>query len=123
MNDIINTKKLTDSNNINNNFNNSNICNICKRNKVEIDVRFINKTNKEFKQFIAKHNKKEELYDFIKMCSCGYSVHKVCLLVNIIFNFDLKCPTCQTIYNIKIDFLEFFYLLQIVNYSYYLILR
>ena len=86
------------------------ICSICH--KKELNLR------KNFTRFntIFKDNfKNNDLSDLIKKCNCNQIkrinsshnneiyAHKYCILIKIIFNFEIKCEKCNTLYNIKID--------------------
>ena len=87
------------------------ICSIC--NKKILDTKNINsKMMKIFKDIF----KDVELDEIIKKCYCDsnkcnvetegneYNIfaHKYCILLKIIFNFEIKCENCNSIYNIKI---------------------
>ena len=87
------------------------ICSICNKNI--LDTKNINsKMMKIFKDIF----KDVELDEIIKKCNCDnkkfnienegneYNIytHKYCILLKIIFNFEIKCETCNSIYNIKI---------------------
>ena len=91
---------------------NSKICSIC--NKKILDTKNINsKMMKIFKDIF----KDVELDEIIKKCYCDsnkcnvetegneYNIfaHKYCILLKIIFNFEIKCEKCNTLYNIKIN--------------------
>lgn len=86
------------------------ICSICH--KKELNLR------KNFARFntIFKDNlKNNDLSDLIKKCNCNkinrinsslnneIYAHKYCILIKIIFNFEIKCEKCNTLYNIKIN--------------------
>ena len=88
------------------------ICSICNKNLFE--TKNINsKMMKIFKDIF----KGVELDEIIKKCNCDnnkYNIetegnennifaHKYCILLKIIFNFEIKCQNCNSIYNIKID--------------------
>ena len=38
----------------------------------------------------------------IKKCNCNEMVHKFCILLNILFNYEIKCQNCNSFYNIII---------------------
>ena len=82
-----------------------NICQICKNDKITINIKKI--YDKRLKAIINEINKKDkDLSILIKKCNCQNNkdkAHKICLLLNIIFNFDLKCDECKTEYNIYIS--------------------
>ena len=88
------------------------ICSICSKNI--LDTKNINsKMMKIFKDIF----KDVELDEIIKKCNCDSSkfnietegnqyniyAHKYCILIKILFNFEIKCENCNSIYNIKID--------------------
>ena len=88
------------------------ICSFCNKNLSE--TKNINlKMMKIFKDIF----KGVELDEIIKKCNCDnnkYNIeaegnenniyaHKYCILLKIIFNFEIKCENCNSIYNIKID--------------------
>ncbi len=88
------------------------ICSFCNKNLFE--TKNINlKMMKIFKDIF----KGVELDEIIKKCNCDnnkYNIeaegnenniyaHKYCILLKIIFNFEIKCENCNSIYNIKID--------------------
>jgi len=88
------------------------ICSICNKNI--LDIKKINsKMMKIFKDIF----KEVELDAILKKCYCDnnkYNIeteenecniyaHKYCLLLKIIFNFEIKCGNCNSIYNIKIN--------------------
>jgi len=85
--------------------NKENICFICKSDKIPINMKKIN--DKKLKKIITDINKKEgDSSILIKKCNCRNNkqkAHKICLLLNIIFNFDLKCDECKADYNIYIS--------------------
>ena len=78
------------------------ICLICNKNNISIKQK-----NAKLKKVINDKNNTLDLSEFIKKCNCGNNnntyVHKYCLLFNILFNFEIKCEKCNTIYNIKIN--------------------
>ena len=85
--------------------NKENICSICKCDKLPINISKIKEKN--LKQIITKINKKDpDTSALIKKCNCknnNQKAHKICILLNIIFNFDLNCKECKANYNIKIS--------------------
>ena len=90
-----------------NNFNkknNPNACSICKCEYLPIDIS--KKNNFEIKILKNKFKFKETDYsDLIKKCNCTKSnpkTHKLCILLNILYNFELKCNECNSDYNISI---------------------
>ena len=89
------------------------ICSICHKNNINIK-KYKTKKNKLFDDLI----KDIELDDLIQKCHCNNKnninsilkksdnniyTHKYCLLLKILFNFEIKCEICNTIYNIKIQ--------------------
>ena len=90
---------------MNNPKKNDNICFICKSDKIPINIEKIK--GQKLKQIIIKINKKDsDPSILINKCNCGNNKqksHKICLLLNIIFNFDLNCKECKSNYNITIS--------------------
>ena len=90
------------------------ICTICHKTKFKINQNHI-----KLKNLFNENLKDTELSDLIIKCNCNNSkynnskyngnnksekyTHKYCIIVKILFNFELKCEKCNTIYNIKID--------------------
>ena len=91
------------SNKLNNNENIS-ACSICKCNKIPID--FSKKNIKELKILKTKYRLKESDFSvIIKKCNCtkkNPKAHKLCVLLNVLYNFNLKCSECNADYNIII---------------------
>ena len=60
---------------------------------------------REIKSLLSKFKMKQpDLSTLINKCNCTKNspkAHKLCLLLNIIYNFELKCPECNTEYNIS----------------------
>ena len=81
---------------------NNNICSICKQKNVPVDFSKI-KSIKINKFLNNNRINKEDYSTMIKKCNCNKKVHKFCILLNIIFNFELKCPDCNCFYNIKVS--------------------
>ena len=80
---------------------NSNICSICKQKNLPIDFSKIKSI--KIKNFINNNRINKEDYSImIKKCNCNKKVHKFCILLNIIFNYELKCPDCNCFYNITV---------------------
>ena len=81
------------------------ICSICKNDKIPINSTKIKE--KKIKEIISKFDKKNlDSSILIKKCNChnnSEKVHKFCLLLKIIFSFELKCNECKTSYNIDIS--------------------
>ena len=80
---------------------NNNICSICKHKDLSIDFSKIK--SMKIKIFINNNRiNKEDYSKFIKKCNCNKKAHKFCILLNIIFNYELKCPDCNCFYNITV---------------------
>ena len=80
----------------------SNVCAICKQKNLSIDFSKIK--SYKIKNFINNNRiNKEDYSDILKICNCNKNVHKFCILLNILFNFEIKCPDCNQFYNIKIS--------------------
>ena len=101
-------KDLIDSLNSENNFtrkNKPNTCSICNSDKLPIDVS--KKSKYEIKILLSRFKLKEtELSNLIKKCNCTKTspkVHKLCILLNVLYNFELKCNECNTNYNIVVN--------------------
>ena len=92
---------------------NSLLCSICHNKNIDIKQKY-SKIEKVF----TKTSNNNELSKIIKRCNCDNNnnnnkkyivnendiyTHKYCILNNIIFNFEIKCQKCNTLYNIKID--------------------
>ena len=77
-------------------------CSICKSDKLPDSIF----QERGIKSLISKFKMKEtDLSTLINKCNCAkhtQKAHKLCLLLNIIYNFSLKCPECKTEYNISI---------------------
>ena len=86
-------------------------CSICHNDKIDII-----QNNSKIKKIYNDIFKNINLGEFIKKCYCcnnknnndekndnGIYVHKYCILLKILFNFEIKCEKCNSIYNIKID--------------------
>ena len=81
-------------------YNHKNRCSICNSENISKNITKI-KDNK-LKKIISKIEQEE----LINKCKCSNEekkVHKICLLFNIIFNFETKCRQCKSNYNINID--------------------
>lgn len=92
------------SNNNNNQRNKQYACSICKCDKLPMDI--IKKSKYEIKILLSKSKLKEsDFSNIIKKCNCtkqSPKVHKLCILLNVLYNFSLKCTECNTDYNIVI---------------------
>ena len=81
------------------------ICSICKKDKISINSSEIKE--KKIKELISIFDKKSlDPSILIKKCKCHNNtekVHKFCLLLNIIFSFELKCNECKASYNIDLS--------------------
>ena len=84
------------------------ICSICHKSNTDLNIDYIK--NSKFKENLKYIQPKE----FIKKCFCKslkkdinnekeIYVHKYCLLLKIIYDFEIKCEKCNTVYNIKIN--------------------
>ena len=95
---------------LNNRYNK--ICSICNKENIDLNSKYL-KCSLQIKKFkdIMKYINPSEI---IKKCFCinsninnnnenGLYVHKYCILLKIIFNFEIKCEKCNTFYNIKIE--------------------
>ena len=81
-------------------YNHKNKCSICNSENISIIITKIK--NNKLKKIISKIEQEE----LINKCKCSNeekNVHKICLLFNIIFNFETKCRQCKSNYNINID--------------------
>ena len=81
-------------------YNHKNKCSICNSENIPINITKIK--NNKLKKIISKIEQEE----LINKCKCSNeekNVHKICLLFNIIFNFETKCRQCKSNYNINID--------------------
>ena len=81
-------------------YNHKNKCSICNSENISKNITKI-KNNK-----LTKIISKIEQEELINKCKCSNEekkVHKICLLFNIIFNFETKCRQCKSNYNINID--------------------
>ena len=101
-------KDLIDSLISENNFtrkNKPNTCSICNSDKLPIDIS--KKSKYEIKILLSRFKLKEtELSNLIKKCNCTKTspkVHKLCILLNVLYNFELKCNECNTNYNIVVN--------------------
>ena len=80
----------------------SNVCAICKQKNLSVDFSKIK--SYKIKNFIDSNRiNKEDYSNILKICNCNKNVHKLCILLNILFNFEIKCPECNQFYNIKIS--------------------
>ena len=80
---------------------NNSICSICKQKNLSIDFSKIKSI--KIKNFINNNRiSQDDLLMKFKKCKCNQTVHKFCILLNILFNYELKCPDCNTFYDIKI---------------------
>ena len=82
------------------------ICSICKSDKLPDSIF----RKREIKSLISNFKINEtDLSTLINKCNCKThtpKAHKLCVLLNIIYNFSLKCPECNTEYNIGIKILN-----------------
>ena len=81
-------------------------CSICKSDSLPDNIF----QNREIKSLLAKFKvKNSEVSNLITKCKCSKNTpraHKLCLLLNIIYNFELKCPECNTDYNLSVKILN-----------------
>lgn len=81
-------------------YNQKNKCSICNSENISKNITKIK--NNKLKKIISKIEQEE----LINKCKCSNeekNVHKICLLFNIIFNFETQCRQCKSNYNINID--------------------
>lgn len=97
--------KNTDENSISLYENKEMICSICKMDKIPLNS--IEIKEKKIYEIIPNFGNNNLVpSNLIKKCNCHNNtekVHKFCLLLNIIFSFDLKCNECKASYNIDIS--------------------
>ena len=81
------------------------ICSICNKRNLDLkenNLIFLNQ-NRKLKDNL--HGIKSS--ELIKKCYCKNTnasyVHRYCILLKIIYNFEIKCDKCNTFYNIKIN--------------------
>ena len=87
------------------------ICSICHKTNFKIKQIHI-----KLKKLFNENMKDNELMELIRICNCSNKnndkskffgreiyTHKYCIILNILFHFELKCQKCNTLYNIKID--------------------
>ena len=77
-------------------------CSICKDDKLPESIF----QKKEIKSLLSKFKMKDnDVLTLITKCNCSKKTpkaHKLCVLLNIIYNFELKCPECHSDYNISV---------------------
>ena len=79
----------------------NNICSICKQKNLSIDFSKIKIL--KIKKFINNNRiNQEDFLNMIKKCNCNEMTHKFCILLNILFNYEIKCQNCNSFYNIVI---------------------
>ena len=81
------------------NNNQNSICSICHSENVTKNLSKIR--DKKLKAILSKIN----IDELINKCKCSNyenNAHKICLLLNIIFHFEIKCKQCKCNYNIYI---------------------
>ena len=81
---------------------NPNICAICKKKLLPIDLENV-KSFKIKKLLSTNRINKDDLSTLIKKCNCKIQVHRFCILLNVIFNYEIKCPECNNFYNVKVS--------------------
>ena len=88
------------------------ICSICHKNSLDIK-----QNNSNLKRIFNEIFKNTELSEIIQICRCKNTIninkkgkrnsyiyaHRYCILLKILFNFEIKCEVCNTIFNIKIE--------------------
>ena len=88
------------------------ICSICHKNSLDIK-----QNNQNLKRILNENFKNTELSELIQICRCKniininkkekrdsyINAHRYCILLKILFNFEIKCELCNTIFNIKIE--------------------
>ena len=78
-------------------------CGICKSDKLPDNI--FNK--REIKSLLSKFKmNSSDLSSIITKCNCNKSTpkaHKLCALLNVIYNFELKCPDCHADYNLSVQ--------------------
>ena len=78
-------------------------CGICKSDKLPDNI--FNK--REIKSLLNKFKMKStDLSSIITKCNCNKNspkAHKLCALLNVIYNFELKCPDCHADYNLSVQ--------------------
>ena len=81
---------------------NPNVCAICKKKELPVDL-FNIKSYKVKKLLATNRINKEDLSTLIKKCNCKIQVHRFCILLNVIFNYEIKCQECNNFYNVKVS--------------------
>ena len=88
------------------------ICSICHKKSLDIK-----QNNSNLKRIFNESFKNTELSEIIQICRCKNTIninkkdkrnsyiyaHRYCILLKILFNFEIKCEVCNTIFNIKIE--------------------
>ena len=79
------------------------ICSICNNKNL-----YINQRNTKLKKVINDSINVLDLSELIKKCNCFTNnnnayAHKYCLIYKIIYNFEIKCEKCNTVYKIEIN--------------------
>lgn len=81
------------------------ICSICNKRNLDLKENNLIFLNQNRKLKVNLHGIKSS--ELIKKCYCKNTnhsyVHRYCILLKIIYNFEIKCDKCNTFYNIKID--------------------
>ena len=75
---------------------------ICKKKELPVDL-FNIKSYKVKKLLATNRINKEDLSTLLKKCNCKIQVHRFCILLNVIFNYEIKCPECNNFYNVKVS--------------------
>lgn len=78
-----------------------NVCAICHHKDVWVNLSKI--PSYQINQFIKKNKMStSDLSTLVNKCNCNIQVHKICLILNIIYNFDVKCSNCNS--NVNVTF-------------------
>ena len=88
------------------------ICSICFKSILDLNLNYIK--NSKQKEKIKENFKNIQPTEFIKICNCknlqkdinndnNLYVHKYCILLKIIYQFEIKCEKCNSYYNLQIN--------------------
>ena len=84
---------------------NTNSCTICNCEKIPLNIFTTNRN--EIKNLMRRFNLTEtDFSSLIKICNCkniNPKTHKLCALLNILYNMNIACPSCKANYNISIN--------------------
>ena len=78
------------------NNNQNSICSICHSENV---TKYLSKIRDKKLKAILSKIKNDELINKCKCSNYENNAHKICLLLNIIFHFEIKCKQCKCNYN------------------------